>query len=44
MSGIRDRLIHGYFDVNLDVVWDTITNDLPPLIAVLEQLIAQEGV
>ena len=26
MAGMRDRLIHGYFDVNLDVVWETVTN------------------
>ncbi len=35
MVGIRDRLIHGYFDINLDVVWQTVTEDLPPLIAQL---------
>jgi uncharacterized protein with HEPN domain len=29
MAGMRDRLIHGYFDVNFDVVWETVTNDLP---------------
>ncbi|MGH8391931.1 MAG: HepT-like ribonuclease domain-containing protein [Pseudomonas sp.] len=41
--GMRDRLVHGYFDVNLDVVWETVTQDLPPLIEALEPLIAQEG-
>ena len=39
---MRNRLIHAYFDVDLDRVWDTITDDLPPLIAALEQLVAQE--
>ena len=38
MSGMRDRLIHGYFDVNLDVVWRTVTEDLRPLIAELENI------
>ena len=33
---MRNRLIHGYFDVDLDRVWDTVTDDLPPLIAHLE--------
>ena len=33
---MRNRLIHAYFDVNLDVVWETVRNDLPPLIAALE--------
>jgi uncharacterized protein with HEPN domain len=35
---MRDRLIHGYFDVNLDVVWQTVTQDLPPLITPLERI------
>ena len=36
--GMRNRLIHAYFDIDLDRVWDTITDDLPPLIAELERL------
>ncbi|MHC4541503.1 MAG: HepT-like ribonuclease domain-containing protein [Planctomycetota bacterium] len=40
MVGMRDRLIHGYYDVNLDVVWETVTEDLPPLIAQMEKIIA----
>lgn len=39
MIGMRDRLIHAYFDVNLDVVWRTVTEDLPPLIAQLEKIV-----
>ena len=38
MIGMRDRLIHGYFDINLDVVWQTATEDLPVLIAQLEKI------
>jgi uncharacterized protein with HEPN domain len=38
MAGMRDRLIHGYFDVNLDIVWETVTQDLPGLIAGVEKL------
>lgn len=33
---MRNRLIHGYFDVDLDRVWDTVTDDFPPLLALLE--------
>lgn len=33
----RNRLIHGYFDINLDIVWDTVTVDLPPLVAELRK-------
>jgi uncharacterized protein with HEPN domain len=40
--GIRNRLIHGYDSIDLDVLWDTIEVDLPPLIAELE-LILREG-
>ncbi len=39
MVGMRDRLIHGYFDVNLDVVWETITEDLPGLVTKLEKIV-----
>ena len=39
MVGLRNRLIHGYFDIDLDIVWDTVMGDLPPLIAALEKLV-----
>lgn len=32
---MRDRLIHHYFDVDLDVLWATITEDFPPLLDAL---------
>ena len=32
---MRDRLVHHYFDINLDVLWTTITEDLPALLAAL---------
>ncbi len=31
ISGMRDKLIHGYFGVDIDAVWDTIQNDIPKL-------------
>jgi uncharacterized protein with HEPN domain len=37
---MRNRLVHGYDTVDLDVLWDTITVDLPPLVAQLEKLFA----
>ena len=43
IAGTRDRLIHGYFDVDLNIVWEIIMKDLPPLIAHLEQLVGQGG-
>ncbi len=33
---MRNRLIHVYFDIDLDRVWDTVTDDLPQLIEVLQ--------
>ena len=39
---MRNRLIHAYFDVDVDRIWDTVTDDLPPLIARLEQLVRDE--
>jgi uncharacterized protein with HEPN domain len=39
---MRNRLIHVYFDIDLDRVWDTISEDLPPLIAALEAVLAGE--
>ena len=31
VKGMRDRIAHGYFDINTDFVWDVLKNDLPPL-------------
>lgn len=32
MKGMRNRLAHGYFDINLEVVWETVSKALPNLI------------
>ena len=39
MAGMRDFLIHRYFDVNLTTVWETVTEELPPLIKELKKVI-----
>ncbi len=31
MRGMRNRMIHNYFDVNIDVLWGTVKDDLPQL-------------
>jgi uncharacterized protein with HEPN domain len=41
IAGTRDRLTHGYFAVDYDIVWAIITRDLPPLIVALEQHLAR---
>ena len=38
MRGMRNRAAHGYFGVNLDVVWDTTQTALPDLLMRLERL------
>jgi uncharacterized protein with HEPN domain len=40
--GMRNRLIHAYFDIDLDRVWDTVAGDLPPVAAELERIVAAE--
>ena len=38
MRGMRNRIAHGYFDINLDVVWDTVQTALPELLQQLASL------
>lgn len=40
--GMRHRLVHTYFDINLDILWQTIEQDLPALIPVLEAMVPPE--
>jgi uncharacterized protein with HEPN domain len=39
ISGMRNALIHGYFEINTNRVWDTITQDLPRLKASVDALL-----
>jgi uncharacterized protein with HEPN domain len=43
MAGMRDRLIHGYFGVDYDIVWDVVTNKIPELQQAVEHILRQEG-
>ena len=43
MANMSNRLIHGYFDVNNDLVWETVTAELPPLITKIEAVIKNEA-
>ena len=42
ITGTRDRLVHGYYDVNRDILWDIVAHDLPALIPQLEALVARD--
>ena len=39
MAGVRDRLIHHYFGVNLDIVWDIVTTELFSLESQIEEIL-----
>jgi len=41
VAGTRDRLIHAYFDVDLDEVWKTVCDDIPRLKSTVEKAIAE---
>jgi len=37
--GMRNRIIHAYFDIDLDILWTTASEDIPSLIILLEKLL-----
>ena len=41
MAGMRDKLIHGYFGVQLDVVWKTVKERLPAVRPLVEEALAK---
>ncbi len=42
LAGIRDKLVHHYFGVNLEVVWYIIQDDLPPLKEEIRRILEQK--
>ena len=38
IAGTRDRLIHGYFGVNIDIIWEIVTIDIPKLKTEIEEI------
>jgi uncharacterized protein with HEPN domain len=43
MAGMRDRLIHDYGGVDYEIVWQTITEDVPPLLEKVERILPSEA-
>ncbi len=43
MTGARDRLIHAYDKVDLDILWDILELDLPTLVDQLEKILSEIG-
>ena len=41
MAGIRDKLIHDYTSVNLEIVWKTVVEDLPQLTMHVERILTE---
>ncbi len=41
--GMRHRLVHGYYEIDLDIVWATVQNELPPLITQLETILQNDN-
>lgn len=42
IRGMRSKLVHHYFGINMEVVWQTIHEDLPSLVTPLKKIIKQE--
>lgn len=40
MAGMRDRIIHGYFSINYEIVFDVVMNKIPELEPVLRRIIS----
>ncbi|HPG65640.1 MAG TPA: DUF86 domain-containing protein [Candidatus Hydrogenedentes bacterium] len=43
MIDLRNRLVHVYFDLNLDIIWSTVQQDLPELLSSLEAFLQDEA-
>lgn len=43
MRGMRNRITHGYFDINLEVVWSTVQTSLPELLEKLQSIRGQSS-
>jgi uncharacterized protein with HEPN domain len=43
IRGMRNRMMHGYDDVDMDIVWDTVERDIPHPIQIIESLSPPEG-
>jgi len=42
MAGMRDKLIHGYFGVDITAVWDTVKKDIPSLKNEIENIVKEQ--
>ena len=43
MKSMRNRIVHVYFDVDPKIIWDTIQQDIPPLVGPLQKLLRENS-
>ena len=43
ISGLRNRVVHVYFNVDMDIIWDVVQSKLPPLRTQIQQLIKERN-
>ncbi len=43
ITGMRNRLIHGYDEVNVGLLWETATLDAPAMLSAVESILRAEG-
>ncbi|MCP8313124.1 MAG: DUF86 domain-containing protein [archaeon] len=43
MAGMRDKMIHEYFGVDIRILWETIKEDIPPIKPLIQELLKSIG-
>ena len=42
ISGFRNQIVHAYFSLDLDIVWETVANDVPELLLQVGEILSNE--
>jgi uncharacterized protein with HEPN domain len=43
IRGIRNRIVHAYDEIDLEIIWNVVCNELPPLVAMLDHIMEDLG-
>ena len=38
IMGMRDRITHGYFEIDIDIIFDALRKDIPPLLEIIKKI------